>query len=73
MPYVLMTTVRDNYFMFLKFNLRMPVSATSRDATAKAELQLRKLQRKGLERLRKGLHRAHQPYPEHPPHPGHHL
>jgi hypothetical protein len=51
-PSLLMTSVRDNYFMFLKFNLRMPVSPTSRDATAKAELQLRKLQRKGLERLR---------------------
>jgi hypothetical protein len=51
-PSLLMTTVRDNYFMFLKFNLKMPVSPTSRDATAKAELQLRKLQRHGLERLR---------------------
>lgn len=51
-PSLLMTTVRDNYFMFLKFNLRMPVSPTNRDATAAAELQLRKLQRRGLERLR---------------------
>jgi len=49
---VLMTTVRDNYFMFLKFNVKLPVSPTNRDATAKAELQLRKLQRQGVEQLR---------------------
>ncbi len=49
---LLMTTVRDNYFMFLKFNLKMPVSPTNRDAAARAELQLRKLQRQGVERLR---------------------
>ena len=41
--------------MFLKFNLKMPVSPTDRDATAKAELQLRKLQRQGVERLRKNV------------------
>jgi len=51
-PGLLMTTVHDNYFMFLKFNLKMPVSPTDRDATAKAELQLRKLQRQGVEQLR---------------------
>jgi len=54
-PGLLITTVRDNYFMFLKFNLKMPVSPTDRDATAKAELQLRKLQRLGVERLRKSV------------------
>ena len=52
---LLITTVRDNYFMFLKFNLKMPVSPTDRDATARAELQLRKLQRQGVERLRKNV------------------
>jgi hypothetical protein len=51
-PGLLMTTVHDNYFMFLKFNLKMPVSPTDRDATAKAELQLRRLQRQGVEQLR---------------------
>ena len=45
-PGLLITTVRDNYFMFLKFNLKMPVSPTDRDATARAELQLRRLQRR---------------------------
>jgi FAD dependent oxidoreductase len=54
-PAMTLTTVHDNYFMFLKFNMRMPVSPTSRDATAKAELQLRKFQRRGLERLRKNV------------------
>jgi hypothetical protein len=52
---VLMTTVHDNYFMFLKFNVKMPVSPTDRDATAKAELLLRKLQRQGIEQLRKNV------------------
>jgi choline dehydrogenase-like flavoprotein len=52
---LLITTSRDNYFMFLKFNLKMPVSPTDRDATARAELQLRRLQRRGVERLRKNV------------------
>ena len=38
------TTVHDNYFMFIKFNLQMPVSPTNRDESAKAELELRKRQ-----------------------------
>ena len=74
---LLMTTVHDNYFMFVKFNLKMPVSPTDRDATAKAELQLRRLQRQGVERLRRkrarlreGVHRPHQPDAEHPPRAG---
>ena len=54
-PTVLMTTVHDDYFMFVKFNVRMPVSPTSRDATAKAELQLRKQQRQWIERARENI------------------
>ncbi len=49
------TTVRDNYFMFIKVNLKLPVSPTSRDAVAKAELELRRRQRKTLELFRKFL------------------
>ncbi len=33
----------------------MPKSPTDRDATAQAELQLRRLQRQGIERLRRGV------------------
>lgn len=54
-PGVLMTTVHDDYFMFVKFNTRMPVSPTDRDATAKAELQLRKQQRQWIEHARKNI------------------
>jgi len=32
------TTVHDNYFMFIKLNLKMAVSPTNRDEVAKAEL-----------------------------------
>ena len=54
-PGVLMTTVHDDYFMFVKLNVRMPVSPTDRDATAKAELQLRKQQRQWIEHARKSI------------------
>jgi hypothetical protein len=54
-PGLLMTTVHDDYFMFVKFNLRMPVSPTNRDATAKAELQLRKQQLRWIESARKSI------------------
>ena len=47
------TTVHDNYFMFIKLNLKMPVSPTSRDAVAKAELELRQRQLKAVELFRK--------------------
>ncbi len=47
------TTVHDNYFMFIKLNLKMPVSPTSRDAVAKAELELRRRQLKAVELFRK--------------------
>jgi hypothetical protein len=47
------TTVHDDYFMFLKVNYKMPVSPTSRDAVAEAELELRKRQARAIELLRK--------------------
>ncbi len=46
------TTVHDNYFMFIKMNLKMPVSPTSRDAVARAELELRKRQVRAVELFR---------------------
>lgn len=50
------TTVHDNYFMFIKLNLKMPVSPTNRDAAAKAELELRRRQAKAI-----GLFRRYVP------------
>ncbi|OVE79983.1 hypothetical protein BVY01_01110 [bacterium I07] len=47
------TTVYDNYFMFVKPNLRLKVSPTDRDAMSKAELELRKRQLKTLELFKK--------------------
>ncbi len=47
------TTVHDNYFMFIKLNLKMPVSPTNRDEVAKAELELRRRQAKAIELFRK--------------------
>ncbi len=47
------TTVHDNYFMFIKLNLKMPVSPTNRDAVTKAELELRRRQAKAIELFRK--------------------
>jgi hypothetical protein len=47
------TTVHDNYFMFIKMNIKLPVSPTNRDAVAKAELELRKRQLKAIELFRK--------------------
>jgi hypothetical protein len=49
------TTVHDNYFMFIKVGYKMPVSPTSRDAVAKAELELRRRQAKAAELFRKYL------------------
>jgi len=46
------TTVHDNYFMFIKLNLKMPVSPTSRDAAAQAELELRRRQARAIELFR---------------------
>jgi hypothetical protein len=47
------TTVHDNYFMFIKLNLKMPVSPTNRDAVTKAELLLRRRQAKAIELFKK--------------------
>ena len=43
------TTTYDNYLMFIKINLKLPVSPTNRDEVAKAELELRKRMQKGVE------------------------
>jgi hypothetical protein len=43
------TTTYDNYLMFIKLNLKLPVSPTDRDEVSKAELELRKRMQKGLE------------------------
>jgi len=50
---VVTTTCHDNYFMFIKINLKMPVSPTNRDAVAKAELELRRRQLRAIELFRK--------------------
>ena len=47
------TSVHDNYFMFIKVNIKMPVSPTSRDAVAKAELELRKRHLRAVELFRR--------------------
>jgi hypothetical protein len=46
------TTVHDNYWMFIKLNLKMPVSPTNRDEVAKAELELRKRQFRAIQLFR---------------------
>ncbi len=46
------TTTHDNYLMFIKINLKLPVSPTNRDVVAKTELELRKRMKKGVELLR---------------------
>jgi len=47
------TTVYDNYLMFVKPNLKMSVSPTSRDEVAKAELELRRRQLRTVELFKK--------------------
>jgi len=49
------TTLHDNYLMFIKFNVKLPVSPTDRDTVAKAELELRQRQFKGIELFRKHI------------------
>jgi len=49
------TTVHDNYLMFIKINLRLPVSPTNRDEAAKAELELRKRMQKGVELFKENV------------------
>ena len=46
------TTVHDNYFMFIKLNLKLPVSPTDRDEVAKAELELRRRMARAVELFR---------------------
>jgi hypothetical protein len=50
------TTVHDDYFMFIKLNVRMPASPTNRDEAAKAELELRRRQARAI-----ALFREHVP------------
>lgn len=47
------TTLHDNYLMFIKFNMKMPVSPTDRDAVAKTDLELRKRQLMGVDLFKK--------------------
>lgn len=47
------TTVHDDYFMFIKLNVKMPCSPTDRDAAAAAELELRRRQGRAVELFRK--------------------
>lgn len=47
------TTVHDGYFMFIKLNLKLPVSPTDRDAVSRAELELRRRQYQAVELFRK--------------------
>lgn len=46
------TTVHDDYFMFIKLNLKMRKSPTDRNAVARAELELRKRQLRAIELFR---------------------
>jgi hypothetical protein len=46
------TTVHDNYWMFIKINLKMPVSPTNRDEVSKAELALRQRQYRAVQLIR---------------------
>ncbi len=47
------TSVRDDYFMFIKLNLKLPVSPTDRDAVSEAELELRRRQQAAVELFRR--------------------
>ncbi len=49
------TTTHDNYLMFIKMNMQLPVSPTNRDKVAKAELELRKRMQKGVELFREHI------------------
>ena len=49
------TTTQDNYLMFIKISINLPISPTNRDAVAKAELILRQRMQKGVELLRKHI------------------
>ena len=47
------TTTYDNYLMFIKFNYKVEGSVINRDDIARAELELRQRQFRGLELLRR--------------------
>jgi hypothetical protein len=47
------TTVHDDYFMFIKLNLKMDVSPTDRDAVSAAEIELRRRQAAAVGLFRK--------------------
>jgi hypothetical protein len=49
---IVTTTTHDNYFMFIKLNLKLPVSPTNRDEVAKAELELRRRMARAVELFR---------------------
>ncbi|MFP4104583.1 MAG: FAD-dependent oxidoreductase [Phycisphaerae bacterium] len=49
---LVITSVRDDYFMFLKLNLKLPVSPTDRDAVSRGELELRRRQHQAVRLLR---------------------
>jgi hypothetical protein len=49
---IVTTTTHDNYFMFIKLNLKLPVSPTSRDEVARAELELRRRMARAVELFR---------------------
>jgi len=49
----MITTVHDNYLMFVKCNFKVPGSVINRDDMAKAELEVRKRQAKAAELFRK--------------------
>jgi hypothetical protein len=46
------TTVHDNYLMFIKCNLKLPISPTNRDMVAQAELEIRRRMAKAVELFR---------------------
>ncbi|MFO7906029.1 MAG: FAD-dependent oxidoreductase [Pirellulaceae bacterium] len=49
----MITTVHDNYLMFVKVNFKVPGSVVNRDDMAKAEVEVRKRQAKAVELFRK--------------------
>lgn len=49
------TTVHDDYFMFVKLNARTPESPTRREVVAAAELELRRRQHKAIELIRRWI------------------
>ena len=49
------TTVHDDYFMFVKLNYKMPASPTDRGEAAKAEQELRRRQTRAIELIRKWI------------------